>query len=296
MDTSNQRPDLLAPVRGAAGTGTRILATLEYGNRLPGKIKPAPRWHLDGWTAGMGVAVLVMAALAWMSREAAISGAGRPWASSHSNPSFSTSPERSSGQITPARNAAVSSVIATPPAAVPEPSAATIVSLPESAPPPLARNPALAAAAPAPSQPMLATATAPVAPVPAMASPRAAAKSAAPLTSHGAAAIASASLHETVVSRSSSAVAARANAAAPAATNPSDTDVALLAALVAHAGASTHVTPDRSRDVVLPQQGEGTTLLLARCKQLGLIEGMLCRSRICSGRWENDPACRAPGH
>jgi hypothetical protein len=31
--------------------------------------------------------------------------------------------------------------------------------------------------------------------------------------------------------------------------------------------------------------------LLQRCKQLGMIEGMLCRARICSGRWDSDPAC-----
>ena len=45
------------------------------------------------------------------------------------------------------------------------------------------------------------------------------------------------------------------------------------------------------RDVVLRRQEEETAELLQRCKQLGLIEGMLCRSRICSGRWDSDPAC-----
>ncbi|MYM25288.1 hypothetical protein GTP46_21900 [Duganella sp. FT135W] len=76
----------------------------------------------------------------------------------------------------------------------------------------------------------------------------------------------------------------------------SDTDVALLTALVAHASKPATVTPERPRDVVERQEGDTTTQLLARCKQLGLIEGMLCRSRICSGRWENDAACRAPSH
>jgi hypothetical protein len=75
-----------------------------------------------------------------------------------------------------------------------------------------------------------------------------------------------------------------------------DTDVALLAALVAHAGKPSVVAPERSRDVVERQEGDSTAQLLARCKQLGLIEGMLCRSRICSGRWDADPACRAPSH
>jgi hypothetical protein len=75
-----------------------------------------------------------------------------------------------------------------------------------------------------------------------------------------------------------------------------DTDVTLLTALVAHAGTPTTVTPERSRDVVERQDGDTTAQLLARCKQLGMIEGMLCRSRICSGRWENDAACRVPSH
>ena len=88
-------------------------------------------------------------------------------------------------------------------------------------------------------------------------------------------------------------------AAAPArpqgprpATAPGDSDVALLTAMVAHAhrqeGTATPV-----RDVVLrrQEQEQETAELLQRCKQLGLIEGMLCRSRICSGRWDSDPAC-----
>lgn len=71
---------------------------------------------------------------------------------------------------------------------------------------------------------------------------------------------------------------------------PGDSDVALLTAMVAH----THRqegTARPVRDVVLRRQEEETAELLQRCKQLGLIEGMLCRSRICSGRWDSDPAC-----
>jgi len=73
-------------------------------------------------------------------------------------------------------------------------------------------------------------------------------------------------------------------------TAPGDSDVALLTAMVAHA----HRQEDRAapvRDVVLRQREEETAELLQRCQQLGLIEGMLCRSRICSGRWDSDPAC-----
>ena len=85
--------------------------------------------------------------------------------------------------------------------------------------------------------------------------------------------------------------AARPQGAKPAAA-PGDSDVALLTAMVAHAhrqeGTATPV-----RDVVLrrQEQEQETAELLQRCKQLGMIEGMLCRSRICSGRWDSDPAC-----
>jgi len=89
---------------------------------------------------------------------------------------------------------------------------------------------------------------------------------------------------------------ARAAASAPQAQPGNDTDVTLLAAMVAHAGQPAIVAPERSRDIVERHNGDTTAQLLARCKQLGLIEGMLCRSRICSGRWEADAACRAPAY
>ena len=73
---------------------------------------------------------------------------------------------------------------------------------------------------------------------------------------------------------------------------PGDSDVALLTAMVAHAHRQ-EGTAKPVRDVVLrrQEQEQETAELLQRCKQLGLIEGMLCRSRICSGRWDSDPAC-----
>ncbi|MGK5045344.1 hypothetical protein ACQ4WP_05475 [Janthinobacterium sp. GB4P2] len=74
------------------------------------------------------------------------------------------------------------------------------------------------------------------------------------------------------------------------ATAPGDSDVALLTAMVAHAHRQ-EGTAKPVRDVVLRQQEQETAELLRRCKQLGMIEGMLCRSRICSGRWDSDPAC-----
>lgn len=71
-----------------------------------------------------------------------------------------------------------------------------------------------------------------------------------------------------------------------------ESDVVLLAALVAHA--SNQALPEAmyNRDVVLRRDGDTTDTLLRRCKQLGLIEGMLCRSRMCAGRWDSDLACR----
>ncbi|MNS97304.1 hypothetical protein D3C72_1316300 [compost metagenome] len=83
--------------------------------------------------------------------------------------------------------------------------------------------------------------------------------------------------------------AARPQGAKPAAA-PGDSDVALLTAIVAHAHRQAG-TAVPARDVVLRKQEEETAELLQRCQQLGLIEGMLCRSRICSGRWDSDPAC-----
>ncbi|WP_425253901.1 hypothetical protein ACPJXG_08080 [Janthinobacterium sp. NFX145] len=87
---------------------------------------------------------------------------------------------------------------------------------------------------------------------------------------------------------------ARQTAARPQGTRPAaapgDSDVTLLTAMVAHAHRQ-EGTAAPARDVVLRRQEEETAELLQRCKQLGLIEGMLCRSRICSGRWDSDPAC-----
>jgi len=77
---------------------------------------------------------------------------------------------------------------------------------------------------------------------------------------------------------------------------PADSDVTLLTAMVAHANGPVVVAPERTRDVVERQDGDSTESLLGRCKLLGPIEGMLCRSRICAGRWDSDAACRAPSH
>jgi hypothetical protein len=95
----------------------------------------------------------------------------------------------------------------------------------------------------------------------------------------------------------------RASAAGPP--QPADSDVALLAAIVAHASnqpppplpervaASVRVTASGVSDDVVQRTGnEATASLLQRCQQLGFIEAMLCRARICSGRRDSDAACR----
>ncbi len=96
-----------------------------------------------------------------------------------------------------------------------------------------------------------------------------------------------------------------------------DSDVDLIAALVAHVshgdaahkeikrnvgkaasearmtngGAKRERRIDSARDIVVRNDGDSTEELVARCRALGLIEGELCRLRICSGLWGRDPSC-----
>lgn len=290
MDTSNQKPDLTVPVRGSSEGGKRILASLEYGGRLPGKLARVTRWPLDGWTVGMSLAVLLMAVLAWMSRESATrtearAALGDTVARSENGPAAAPVPGVAS--IRQPAAAATLSDSSTPAAPDHAPSAATIVSLPES---PRPTSTTQASTATRSHQAVAAaSATTSTSATTTAAAPARATAGAAPI------AVASSGRSTGVTASAATRNAGTSASATRPATAP-DTDVALLTALVAHSGTPTNVTPERSRDVVLRQEGEGTTLLLARCKQLGLIEGMLCRSRICSGQWESDPACRAPSH
>lgn len=74
-----------------------------------------------------------------------------------------------------------------------------------------------------------------------------------------------------------------------------DSDVALLAAMVAHTGGQTAApVPQAIRDVVERKEGDSTDALLRRCQLLGGVEAGLCRARICKGQWINEAACRAP--
>jgi hypothetical protein len=78
-----------------------------------------------------------------------------------------------------------------------------------------------------------------------------------------------------------------------AATTQQDSDVTLLAALVAHSGAQPSAIL-HARDVVERTDGDSTDALLRRCQRLGGAEAGLCRARICNGLWLHEAACRAP--
>ncbi|NKI70443.1 hypothetical protein GN109_13525 [Collimonas pratensis] len=105
---------------------------------------------------------------------------------------------------------------------------------------------------------------------------------------------------------------------AKAASTPPDSDVNILTALVSHGDSVNEPakpaketakskqqakkkaaepvlaqnTADGGPDIVERKNGDSTAGLLQRCRQLGMIEGELCRWRICSGRWDTDTACK----
>lgn len=60
------------------------------------------------------------------------------------------------------------------------------------------------------------------------------------------------------------------------------------------AGQASKPAAGRNVDVVERNGSESTESLLQRCRALGLVEGEFCRWRICSGRWDSDPACKIP--
>jgi hypothetical protein len=110
---------------------------------------------------------------------------------------------------------------------------------------------------------------------------------------------------------------ASANTARDSKNKEKDKDVDLIAALLTHisrpGAANKDATPKPSRtstpsltlavsaskredrasnrDIVVQTAGESRESLLSRCRSLGLLEGELCRIRICSGSWGTDPAC-----
>ncbi|MTV55163.1 hypothetical protein [Pseudoduganella buxea] len=96
-----------------------------------------------------------------------------------------------------------------------------------------------------------------------------------------------------VVAHAAQPVRARVKTAVRAATVPvlaaapvTDSDVALLTAIVAHANGLA-----AARDIVEARVAESTESLLQRCGKVGGEEGRLCRARICTSR-NADAACR----
>jgi hypothetical protein len=255
------KPDLLAASSRAA-QGKRILAQLEHGVRPPANPVRASGWTIDGWTIGLCALLLLMCSVAWLMHERRIT------------------PETFRSVAAPAAARPLAKATQPQPlASAPDvEQAAAIINV---AAPELAAGDVGDAAAPT-SPPTPTAVTAAIA-------------NSANASQAGPTAAAPATARAATVTLPRKASASAASAAAPGQAG-NDTDVTLLTALVAHAGKPTLVTPERPRDVVERAEGDTTAQLLARCKQLGLIEGMLCRSRICSGRWETDAACRAPNH
>ncbi|WP_373988099.1 hypothetical protein [Duganella sp. BuS-21] len=267
MNTSKSKPDLLAET--SRGESLRILAQLEHGARAPAHAARPSGWTIDGWTIGLFALLLLMCSVAWIMHDKTITP--------------QTFRQGYSGGVTsaPARRSA-------PPSAEHAPQgqqAAAIINMPPAA---LADGDSAVAAedgaeTPAHSaQRRTAASVSPALPASWASAPQAARALA---TQHK-----PPSLPVRATPPATNAAVAGATA------QIGDTDVTLLTALVAHANKTAAVTPERPRDVVERQEGDSTAPLLTRCKQLGLIEGMLCRSRICSGRWESDAACRAPSH
>lgn len=262
METS--KPDLMS-ASPHASAGKRILAQLEHGPRAPATVVRAAGGSIDGWTISLCVLLVLMCGVAWLMHEQRITPETfRPGAT------YTTG----RGAAAPARAARMDHQPADEQAAaiVNEAGAAGDTATPSAHAVPAVQDIVRGSTKEGDATATTATPTA--------------------LT----AAIANAAAQTPSRAAPTKPAPTRAPAATPPAQATSDTDVTLLTALVAHSGKPTSVTPERSRDIVERQDGDSTAQLLARCKQLGLIEGMLCRSRICSGRWEADAACRAPAH
>lgn len=288
LNSSDQKPDLLSGAHSGGG-GKRILASLEHGPAPEVAPDLGARRRLNSWTAGVLALLLLMSVLAWQShrRATAPAQAPAPLAPSPALAGTPAAPPVPAGAVAPA-----------PATEEIEPeiiSAATIYNEVPSTTPVTTARPAIG---PAPA-PVLAT-NQPGKQAPGMASimARPQAMASAEQRERSAAPRSAARHSATPPARSAQHTLAPlplpASGARPAQASSGDSDVALLTALVAHAYAPTTVTPERSRDVVVRKEDDSTATLLQRCKQLGLIEGMLCRSRICSDRWDADAACRAP--
>lgn len=317
MDTSKQMPNLMGAAHGAADGNRRILAQLEYGPKAGSRAAgPARAWSFDGWTVGLVLLLLTLGVLAWLMHEETITPvtfkrhaeggrhvkataaqdtveAAAKIAENVANAAAGTTMTATAVDVMPAARAAAADAMSAASAA---PAAAYADSSDVHAEHPAAiiNQPRLAVSAPS------GTFAAPLASTPsghrnmASGSPRTAIK-----INKAAMAADTAAPHKNIVAargKSAPAVPNTRPGSSSAAPATNDTDVTLLTALVAHANKPASVAPEPSRDVVERVDGVSTADLLARCKQLGLMEGMLCRSRICSGGWESDPVCRAPAN
>jgi hypothetical protein len=268
VDTPKTKPDLLA-ASPQPGGGKRILAALEHGAKPAARPARATAWTFDGWTAGLGLLLLLMLGVAWMlhgetstpsaARHRDGGGAGGPPITAGTRLEAPPTPAPATGQ-------AAAIVNESPAAGAPPALAAKDVARPDGT----AQNPPTRGAPPPHKQSPTGSGT-------------------------------TARTPQTTMVRNAAGASAGAGPGAGArvasgATAARDTDVTLLTALVAHANEPTVTVAERSRDVVERKEGDSTAQLLARCRQLGVIEGLLCRSRICSGRWDQDAACRAPAH
>lgn len=274
MDTSKQRPNLVSVSRGKREQGReqsqRILARLEHGGKPAVTLGRSAARQLDSWIIGVSILVLVLAVFAWSTRDHA------------------SMPAQQRSKISGASAVQMAPVTVKQPTPPSDHQTAAIINEPSIQERPLAydtrgaHGTATSLAAAAAATPALAGAH----------------KTAVPPAPHaGAPAVRAATAFNAAPRVAGTANQPTHRVPGTTATSiTADTDIALLTALVAHAGQPAAVTPEHNRDVVERRDGDGTEALLARCKQLGLIEGMLCRSRICAGRWDTDAACRAPNH
>ncbi|MPQ58191.1 hypothetical protein [Duganella sp. FT27W] len=322
MDTSKQMPNLMGAAHGAADGNRRILAQLEYGPKAGSRAAgPARAWSFDGWTVGLVLLLLTLGGLAWLMHEETITPvtfkrhaegdrhvkataaqdtveAAAKIAENVANAAAGTTMTATAVDVMPAARAAAADVMSAASAA---PAAAYAGSSDVHAEHPAAiiNQPRLAASAPSGTFAVPLSSTS--------AGERSMAVASGPphrtgtptrINDTGKTANKAGSHKSTIASYGKPApVAPRVRpGSSPIPPAASDTDVTLLTALVAHANKPASVAPEPSRDVVERVDGVSTADLLARCKQLGLMEGMLCRSRICSGGWESDPVCRAPAN
>ncbi|HEV7815136.1 MAG TPA: hypothetical protein VGP06_08580 [Janthinobacterium sp.] len=285
MQPSNHKPprgaspDLLGKTSAALPDSSRILANLEHDDGRMAAAAPAP-YRLGRTAMSAAILLLLTGALGWISWQ----NATAPGAGANGLPASALARMESRRALPAIAPDAPMPAVGAPADVAGQKAAAAIVN--ESMPAaPLATSPAAMPQAPdatlAPPRSSLAHGSGALSLPPARAP-----------------AIAAAASRPAASAKNEPAPARAKQTPAPSGTTASaaDSDVALLTALVAHANNQTlPAAPEgrsaANRDVVQSKESETTESLLQRCKQLGLIEGMLCHSRICSGRWDSEAAC-----